>query len=169
MSENVQNDLPLDDEQRAAVESADRALAVLAGPGSGKTRVLSYRARHLLMRNPTASAILLTFTNKAAAEMKARALGVALVTSERILASTFHTFGMRVLHAHGDLVSTGRDFQVMEDDEGQEVANEAAVAAGVRDLSRRWSYLRLRRFAARDEELTAFGRSYEAAKRSRQL
>src|SRR5438128_12164275 len=82
---------PLDCEQRAAVEASEKAIAVLAGPGSGKTRVLSYRARHLLQQDRDTKALLLTFTNKAAAEMKARALDVAVVTSDRIWASTFHT------------------------------------------------------------------------------
>lgn len=94
----------LDDEQLAAVDSTERAIAVLAGPGSGKTRVLSFRARRLLLEDPDSRALLLTFTNKAAAEMKSRALGVAAVTSDRIQASTFHTFGMRLLRAHGELV-----------------------------------------------------------------
>ncbi len=162
-------DLPLDQEQVAAVHARESAIAVLAGPGSGKTRVLSYRARHLLIREPTARALLLTFTNKAAAEMKARALGVAIVSSDRILASTFHTFGMRVLHAHGDLADIGREFQVMEDDERAELAEEAAVDAGVRELYWRWSHQRLRRRQVRNDELLAFGRSYEAGKRGRNL
>lgn len=162
-------DPPLDDEQRAVVDAQDSVLAVLAGPGSGKTRVLSYRARRLLMLHPNAKALLVTFTNKAAAEMKARALGVALVRSDRILACTFHTFGMRVLHAHGDLVAVGRDFQVMEDEEMVGLAKEAASAAGVPDQSRSWSYMRLRRRSISNAKLLAFGRSYEAAKRARHL
>ena len=60
----------LDAEQIAAVEAKERSIAVLAGPGSGKTRTLSFRSRHLLLNDSEASALLLTFTNKAAAEMK---------------------------------------------------------------------------------------------------
>lgn len=82
---------PLDDEQRAAVEATERAIAVLAGPGSGKTRVLSYRARHLLMREKNSNCLLLTFTNKAASEMKSRAIGATPVMSKRIRAGTFTT------------------------------------------------------------------------------
>ena len=76
------DDQELDDEQTAAVEATEKAIAVLAGPGSGKTRTLSHRARHLLREHPGSRALLLTFTNKAAAEMKARAIGVAAVGSE---------------------------------------------------------------------------------------
>src|SRR5205807_5338369 len=108
---------PLDDEQRAATEAAERAIAVLAGPGSGKTRVLSYRARHLLKRDGRSKALLLTFTNKAAAEMKSRALKTAAVASNRIAASTFHAFAQGVLRAHGDLVGIPTDFEILDRDD----------------------------------------------------
>jgi DNA helicase-2/ATP-dependent DNA helicase PcrA len=165
VSDAAAEELPLDDEQRAAVYSADAALAVLAGPGSGKTRVLSYRARHLLTQDPETRALLLTFTNKGAAEMKARTLGVTLVASDRIWASTFHTFGMRVLRAHGDLVGIDRDFEVLDNEERNEVAEEAAREANVSNRGTRWSYLRLRRQQPHEAEVIAFGRAYEHAKR----
>jgi DNA helicase-2/ATP-dependent DNA helicase PcrA len=87
----------LDEEQRNAVRAPEFAIAVLAGPGSGKTRTLARRARHLLSGSGQSRALLLTFTNKAAAEMKARALATAAVASERIEAGTFHGFGVRFL------------------------------------------------------------------------
>jgi len=156
----------LDDEQREAVDADERAIAVLAGPGSGKTRVLSYRARRLLIDDAGARALLLTFTNKAAAEMKARALGVAAVMSGRIQASTFHTFGLRVLRSHGALVGIEPDFEILDRDEQETFAAEAAHAAGARAQRGRWSYLRLRREDVIDESVGAFGRAYEAAKRA---
>ena len=155
--------LPLDEEQRAAVESTERAIAVLAGPGSGKTRVLSYRARHLLSITNAARALLLTFTNKAAAEMKARAMAVTLVTSDHIWAGTFHTFGMRVLHAHGDLVGLGREFDVLDEDERSKLSTEVAREVGVTDRYRRWSYLRLLLESAHESEVVRFGDAYENA------
>jgi DNA helicase-2/ATP-dependent DNA helicase PcrA len=156
----------LDDEQRAAVESGEHAIAVLAGPGSGKTRVLSYRARRLLMEDRGSRALLLTFTNKAAAEMKARALGVAAVTSDHIQASTFHTFGMRLLRAHGPLVGIEPDFEILGREDHEEMAAEAARAASVGGRRARWSYLRLRRQEVLEESVRAFGEAYEAAKRA---
>ena len=156
----------LDDEQREAVDADERATAVLAGPGSGKTRVLSYRARRLLIDDAGPRALLLTFTNKAAAEMKARALGVAAVMSGRIQASTFHTFGLRVLRSHGALVGIEPDFEILDRDEQETFAAEAAHAAGVRAQRGRWSYLRLRREDVIDESVGAFGCAYEAAKRA---
>ena len=63
----------LTDRQKEAVEYLGGPLLIVAGPGSGKTRVLSHRARHLLELKSKSRALLLTFTNKAAAEMKSRA------------------------------------------------------------------------------------------------
>ncbi|HVT59671.1 MAG TPA: ATP-dependent helicase [Thermoanaerobaculia bacterium] len=156
---------PLDDEQRAAVESFEQAIAVLAGPGSGKTRVLSYRARRLLMNDAGSRALLLTFTNKAAAEMKARALGVAPVSSNRIQASTFHTFGMRILRAHGDLVGIDRDFEILDREDQELLVAKVARKAGVSGRPRRWSYLRLRREDVVEESVAKFGDAYEEEKR----
>jgi DNA helicase-2/ATP-dependent DNA helicase PcrA len=161
--------LSLDEEQRTAVRSTQRAIAVLAGPGSGKTRVLSYRARHLLGASSDSRALLLTFTNKAAAEMKSRAMAAAVVTSDRIWAGTFHTFGMRVLRAHGELTGIGREFDVLDEDEQSQLITEATSKAGVTDRYKRWSYLRLRLETTRESEVVRFGYAYENAKSSRQV
>ncbi len=156
---------PLDPEQEAAVNSTEKAIAVLAGPGSGKTRVLSYRTRQLLTHDPDSRALLLTFTNKAAAEMKSRALGVTAVNSERILSSTFHTFGMHVLRSHGDLVGIDRDFEILEREDQERLAIEVSLSSGVGDLRQRWSYLRLRRAEISNEKVRRFGKLYEEYKR----
>ncbi|MGH2796574.1 MAG: ATP-dependent helicase [Thermoleophilaceae bacterium] len=169
LSEHEVEQRPLDCEQRAAVEAAEKAIAVLAGPGSGKTRVLSYRARHLLQQDREAKALLLTFTNKAAAEMKARALNVAVVTSDRIWASTFHTFGMRVLRAHGDLLPLDREFEVPDDEEQGELQELAARRAGTSNRQRRWSYLRLRRQQAHESEVVRWAEAYEELKREQRV
>jgi DNA helicase II / ATP-dependent DNA helicase PcrA len=170
MSDASSDDWPLDDEQRAAAESADTAIAVLAGPGSGKTRVLSYRARHLLRADSRlVKALLLTFTNKAAAEMKARSLDVATVTSDRVWASTFHTFGLRMLRSHGELVGINREFEIPEDDEQGEIAELAAQGAGTSNRARRWSYLRLRRYEVRESEVLQWAEAYEDLKRQRSV
>ncbi len=169
LSEHEVGEAPLDCEQRAAVEATENAIAVLAGPGSGKTRVLSYRARHLLQHDREAKALLLTFTNKAAAEMKARALDVAVVTSDRIWASTFHTFGMRVLRAHGDLLHLDRDFEVPDNEEQSELQELAARRAGTSNRQRRWSYLRLRRQQAHESEVVRWAEAYEELKREQRV
>ena len=169
MSDHEQEEPPLDDEQQPAVDAAEPAIAVLAGPGSGKTRVLSHRTSALLLRDPGSKALLLTFTNKAAAEMKARALQTAVVASDRILASTFHTFGRRILRAHGDLVRIDREFEIIDDEERQELSAEAAETAGARDRFTRWSYLRLRRQEAHEPEVVRFAEVYEQLKRDQNV
>jgi DNA helicase-2/ATP-dependent DNA helicase PcrA len=152
----------LDDEQRAAVEAREPAIAVLAGPGSGKTRTLSFRARHLLVNDPTAHALLLTFTNKAAAEMKSRALSAA-TPSNRLSASTFHTFCADVLRAHGNLVGIPRDFEIVDMEDIRELANRAKMQTSLPNFEREWSDARLRRETPEDR-VQRFGAAYQALK-----
>jgi len=101
--------------------------------------------------------------------MKARALGVAVVTSDRIWASTFHTFGMNVLRAHGDLVGIDREFEIPDDEEQADLQELAAERAGTTNRERRWSYLRLRRQEVREREALRWAEVYEALKREQNL
>jgi len=155
----------LDAEQTAAVEAKERAIAVLAGPGSGKTRTLSFRARHLLQNDKTASALLLTFTNKAAAEMKARALGAAAVPSRRLTASTFHTFCADVLRAHGDLIGISRDFEILDARDARRLEESVAQENSIlQSVAYQFQDRRLRGLKLTDQ-VTRFGQLYQAAKR----
>jgi DNA helicase-2/ATP-dependent DNA helicase PcrA len=164
-SANSNEKLTIDAEQRAAVEAKEAAIAVLAGPGSGKTRTLSFRARHLLFHDKDASALLLTFTNKAAAEMKSRALDVAGVPSRRLAASTFHTFCANVLRAHGDLVGLSRDFEILDGREARQLATDIVSSNSMpASLAVRFRDVRLRRGRG-SEELKKFGELYQAAKK----
>ena len=91
----------LNDNQRKAVEYIDGASLVIAGAGSGKTRVLTYKIAYLLKRglHPT-SILALTFTNKAAREMKARiATMVGDKTARYLWMGTFHSILSRILRA----------------------------------------------------------------------
>ena len=157
----------LDNEQRAAVEATEHAIAVLAGPGSGKTRTLSHRARHLLRWHPGDRALLLTFTNKAAAEMKSRAVGTAAVASDRIDAGTFHGFGSRVLRAHGFHVEVPDDFEILDDQDARALARSVSQEAGIQDRFAGWQRARLRREDPQSS-IAEFGRAYQAAKLNEQ-
>src|SRR3989338_5268312 len=106
----------LNKEQRRAVTHEGAPLLVLAGAGSGKTKVLTYRAFYLIQKKLADSSeiILLTFTNKAAEEMKTRVTktlngpsGILGTSSNGELgfAGTFHTFGARMLRHYGQLVN----------------------------------------------------------------
>jgi DNA helicase II / ATP-dependent DNA helicase PcrA len=152
----------LDPEQRKAVEAKERAIAVLAGPGSGKTRVLSYRARYLLSKDKNSNALLLTFTNKAASEMKSRAIAVTPGLSKRIRAGTFHNFALAVLRSHGSHVGIAQDFDVLDEQEQGDLASE--IAAQVGDHRRAYSEQRLRR-RVHTSEVAKFAALFDAAKR----
>jgi DNA helicase II / ATP-dependent DNA helicase PcrA len=152
----------LDPEQRKAVEAKERAIAVLAGPGSGKTRVLSYRARYLLSQDKTSNALLLTFTNKAASEMKSRAIAVTPGLSKRIRAGTFHNFALNVLRSHGSHVGIAQDFDVLDEQEQADLASE--ISAQVGDHRRPYSEQRLRR-RVHTSEVAKFAALFDAAKR----
>jgi DNA helicase-2/ATP-dependent DNA helicase PcrA len=130
---------PPTDEQRQAAESTERAVAILAGPGSGKTRTRCDRAAVLLDRDATSSVLLLTFMNKAAAEMKARALAVTGAPSPRLLASTFHTFGLRLLDTHRELVGL-EDIDVLDAPEAEALVTELANEMGL-TRPERWPWL----------------------------
>jgi DNA helicase-2/ATP-dependent DNA helicase PcrA len=103
----------LNDAQCQAVRHVDGPLLVLAGPGSGKTRVVTHRIAHLLREGIPASQILaLTFTNKAADEMKSRV--EFLAPGENVWVSTFHRFGARLLRQYADFVGLTPNFTIYD-------------------------------------------------------
>lgn len=98
---------PLTDRQREAVEHDDGPLIVLAGPGTGKTRVITERVAHMISnRGIDASSILaITFTNKAAGELRERiSNSVGASVAQKIQATTFHSFGLGIIQRFGDVL-----------------------------------------------------------------
>ncbi|MDE7473950.1 MAG: UvrD-helicase domain-containing protein, partial [Muribaculaceae bacterium] len=106
----------LNGQQRAAVEYCDGPQLVIAGAGSGKTRVLTYKIVHLLCNGYEPSRILaLTFTNKAAREMKERIEKlVGAHTASRLWMGTFHSIFLRILRQHSDRIGFKRDFTIYD-------------------------------------------------------
>ena len=110
----------LNDPQREAVETLDGPVLVLAGAGTGKTRVLTTRLAHLLHtgRAYPSQILAMTFTNKAAQEMKERVsqlLGGAPV--EGWWLGTFHSLAARMLRRHADLVGLGNNYTILDPDD----------------------------------------------------
>lgn len=106
----------LNESQRQAVEYIDGASLVIAGAGSGKTRVLTYKIAYLLKKGLAPSSILaLTFTNKAAREMKSR---IAELVGERtaryLWMGTFHSVFSRILRAEADKLGYSRNFSIYD-------------------------------------------------------
>jgi superfamily I DNA/RNA helicase len=155
----------LDKEQEEIVNATASALAVYAGPGSGKTRTLVHRAAALLRRDTGSSALLLTFTNKAAAEMKRRSVSVATTSLDRIMSYNFHAFGHHLLLAHGSDVGIHADFEVIDGEEQLSLAAEVASRASFGNRLELWRKARLKRLEP-DRHTAAFGAAFEAKKRS---
>jgi DNA helicase-2/ATP-dependent DNA helicase PcrA len=120
MSENLNNYLNLlNNQQRLAVENTDGALLVLAGAGSGKTRVLTYKILHLLdQRLALPNQILaVTFTNKAAVEMKNRVASLLRYPVDKMWVGTFHSISAKILRSHADLVGLKSNFVIIDSDD----------------------------------------------------
>lgn len=122
----------LTEAQRVAVSWDNGAMFVLAGPGSGKTRVLTTRIARLLADTPdgTFRVLALTFTNKAADEMASRVTGLVPEQERRALIGTFHSFCMQILQQHGSHIGISPDFAIYSlDTDRHEVLREAIRAA----------------------------------------
>ncbi len=106
----------LNDNQRQAVEYIDGASLVIAGAGSGKTRVLTYKIAYLLKKGLYPSTILaLTFTNKAAREMKARiAAMVGEKTARYLWMGTFHSVFSRILRSEAERIGFSKNFTIYD-------------------------------------------------------
>ncbi|MBM4000773.1 MAG: AAA family ATPase [Planctomycetes bacterium] len=121
----------LTDAQRVAVTHVEGPMLVLAGPGSGKTRVVTHRIAHLLREGVWPSQILaLTFTNKAADEMSRRIERMA--PGRRVWVSTFHRFCARLLREFAPLVGLEANFSIYDADASVDVVKRAIDEADVR-------------------------------------
>ncbi|MDO8518837.1 MAG: UvrD-helicase domain-containing protein [Deltaproteobacteria bacterium] len=107
----------LNPKQREAVQHTDGPLLILAGAGSGKTRVLTCRMAHLIATCGIAprQIIAVTFTNKAAGEMKGRVEKLVGEASRDMWVSTFHSAGLRILRRHAEVLGYRSDFTIYDD------------------------------------------------------
>src|SRR5690606_12618872 len=112
--------------QRAAVDWGDGPLLVLAGPGSGKTRVLTSRIARLCETPGSWRVLALTFTNRAADEMRHRVAELSPENEHRALIGTFHSFATEVLRQSGTHIGIETDFKIyISQDDRLELLAEA--------------------------------------------
>ncbi len=124
--------------QRRAVEAVDGPVLVLAGAGTGKTRVLTTRLAHILAsRKAWPSQILaVTFTNKAAFEMRERLERMIGQASEGLWLGTFHSVAARILRRHAEAVGLKPNFTILDSDDQLRLVKQIAASEGVDD--KRW-------------------------------
>jgi len=127
----------LNENQREAVLWRDGPLLTLAGPGSGKTSVLTYRIAQLLedSENRHFRILALTFTNKAAAEMRGRAEKLVPKALGRVRITTFHSFAAELLRQHGSHLSFRPDFQILSTDADRAAVLDEVLGTIRKDLS----------------------------------
>ena len=119
--------------QREAVETIEGPLLIVAGPGSGKTRVITNRIAYLIQTcgvSPYKIAAL-TFTNKAAKEMQERLRQSLGQSALRISASTFHSFCSMILRQSGDKIGLANDFVIFDDDDQIAVVKRAMIECDI--------------------------------------
>ncbi|AZO22967.1 ATP-dependent DNA helicase [Mesorhizobium sp. M1E.F.Ca.ET.045.02.1.1] len=142
---SAQNSAPdylkgLNPEQRLAVETTEGPVLVLAGAGTGKTRVLTTRIAHILAtgRAFPSQILAVTFTNKAAREMKQR---IGLLIGEGNVEGmpwlgTFHSIGVKLLRRHAELAGLKSDFTILDTDDVVRLIKQLIQAEGLDD--KRW-------------------------------
>ena len=115
----------LNDIQRAAAEAIHGPVLVVAGPGSGKTRVLTYRIAHIIEQGAAPWEVLaLTFTNKAAREMKERIEKVVGKRASNIWAGTFHSLFARILRVEAKHIGYPSNFTIYDTDDTKSLLNQ---------------------------------------------
>src|SRR5437763_2442804 len=129
----------LNPEQREAVVTLDGPVRVLAGAGTGKTRVLTTRIAHILatQRARPGEILAVTFTNKAAREMKARVgVMVGQIVEGMPWLGTFHSIGVKILRRHAELVGLKPDFTILDVDDQIRLLKQLLEAENIDE--KRW-------------------------------
>jgi len=131
LARTINYESELNAEQLNVVTAGGGRYLVLAGAGSGKTRVLTYRVAHLLKTGVRPEEILLlTFTNKAATEMMSRVRDLTGINTNRLYGGTFHSIANRFLRQHGYLIGYHSSFTIIDQSESYQVINASIAFHG---------------------------------------
>ncbi len=125
MKQSFIENAKLNPSQRKAAEATEGPLLILAGAGSGKTRVLTHRIAHLLIDENVSpyNILAITFTNKAAKEMRERVQRLCGDEGANVWVSTFHSMCVRILHREIEVLGYSKDFTIYDDDDQLKVIN----------------------------------------------
>ncbi|MDR0502595.1 MAG: UvrD-helicase domain-containing protein [Treponema sp.] len=116
----------LNEPQIQAVRAIEGPVLIIAGAGSGKTRVITYRIAHMLERGiPQSSILCLTFTNKAAGEMETRVKELTGKKMQSLTVSTFHAFGLKILKEECELLGYRKNFSVYDETDKMALIKES--------------------------------------------
>lgn len=124
--------LILNKEQKKAVEVSEGPLLIVAGPGSGKTRVLTSRIAEILNRSPDSNVLAVTFTNKAASEIKERIYKECSdVNINNVWVGTFHSVCLRFLRAYPSIAPVNPGFTIADDNDCKNILKNILKDAGL--------------------------------------
>ena len=125
----------LNEVQRRAVTTTDGPALIVAGPGSGKTRVITHRIAHIIanLEHHPRNIIAVTFTNRAAREMQDRTVALIGHQSELPEIRTFHSLCAKFLRADGDRIGLVRNFSIYDDDDQMGLMRFCLRSMGLRD------------------------------------
>ena len=120
---NIENEL--NEPQIKAVRAIEGPVLIIAGAGSGKTRVITYRIAHMLEKGISQGAILaLTFTNKAAREMETRVKELTGKKLQSLTVSTFHSFGNKIIRDEAELLGYRKNFSIYDESDKMTLIKE---------------------------------------------
>ena len=143
----------LNDKQKEAVEHIDGPCLVIAGAGSGKTKVLTTRIANLIAKGiPSYNILAITFTNKAAHEMKERL--EKLVPDNQAFVGTFHSFGVRIIRENAPLLNLDRNFSILDSDDVVSIIKKILKDNGYNPKNNPPSFIRNRISSFKNDMLT---------------
>ncbi len=124
----------LDADQALAAEATEGPLMVIAGPGSGKTRMLTHRIAHLVRERgvPAGACLAVTFTRKATEELQARLAGLLGDEARAVAVHSFHSLGLAILRAHAGRAGLSANFRIAGERERKEALAEALGVSDTR-------------------------------------